>query len=114
MASCIYSFYKHVFNLIIFTSPFFGSDSSEIASKYKIGDIKENHIELGEERLIVTLRVDMWVEARAGKSICTSPIRSGILQHTGTGCTEQHSTICFHKMFNSYFSLQLNMNHHKI
>ncbi|XP_027884538.1 interleukin-12 receptor subunit beta-1 isoform X2 [Xiphophorus couchianus] len=64
------------------TFDFYFNDSSEIASKYKIGDIKENHIELGEERLIVTLRVDMWVEARAGKSICTSPIRSGILQNT--------------------------------
>ncbi|XP_014835991.1 PREDICTED: interleukin-12 receptor subunit beta-1 [Poecilia mexicana] len=58
------------------------NDSSEIAYNDKIGDIKENHIELGDERLIVASRVDMWVKARAGKSICTSPIWSGTLEHT--------------------------------
>ncbi|XP_054911595.1 interleukin-12 receptor subunit beta-1 [Poeciliopsis prolifica] len=64
------------------TFDFYFNDNSENAPNEKIGDIKKNHIELGEERLIVTLRVNMWVEARAGKSICTSPVWSGILQHT--------------------------------
>ncbi|KAM4740050.1 uncharacterized protein il12rb1 [Anableps anableps] len=51
--------------------------------KTKFVNIKENHTELNEEILIVGFKVDIWVEARAEKSICnSSPIWSGILKHT--------------------------------
>ncbi|KAK5606061.1 hypothetical protein CRENBAI_000924 [Crenichthys baileyi] len=50
--------------------------------KTKFGNIKENRTELNEEVLIVGFKVDIWVEAHAGSSICTSNITSGILSDT--------------------------------
>ncbi|KAM4575223.1 interleukin-12 receptor subunit beta-2 [Fundulus diaphanus] len=56
------------------------NDTSGFKIQYR--NNKENHIQLSEERLIVGFKVDIWVEAHAGNSTCTSPKRSGILEHT--------------------------------
>ncbi|XP_038147544.1 interleukin-12 receptor subunit beta-1 [Cyprinodon tularosa] len=70
---------------------YFNDTSDIITTPFK--NIKENRKEINEEILIVGDKVDIWVEAHAGDSVCTSPIRSGILRHTVKYETPQNISI---------------------
>ena len=64
---------------------FLDRDFTHTETQRKFGNIDKNYHKIIEEELIVGSYVDIWVEAHAGKSSCTSPRTSRILKDTGDG-----------------------------
>lgn len=61
-------------------------------------NLEENRTEIIEERLTVKYNIDVWVEARARNSSCTSLRWSGVLEHAGTDDSyvdADHFSFCY-------------------